>query len=74
MIFASGAKYEGEFVNNQFEGYGTYTWPDGASYEGGWTKNQMHGEGKYIDKNKNEWKGNFHNGCFNNGHTFITLR
>ena len=31
--FASGATYNGGFVNSQFDGEGKYTWADGATYQ-----------------------------------------
>mmetsp|Transcript_70155 Transcript_70155/g.196345 ORF Transcript_70155/g.196345 Transcript_70155/m.196345 type:complete len:139 (+) Transcript_70155:44-460(+) len=72
--FASGATYVGCFANSQFDGEGKYTWADGASYQGGWKQNKMHGKGLYIDTEFVRWKGDFHNGKFFNGKSYITLR
>uniref|UniRef100_A0A7S2V7Z2 MORN repeat-containing protein 5 n=1 Tax=Fibrocapsa japonica TaxID=94617 RepID=A0A7S2V7Z2_9STRA len=74
MCFASGAVYEGEFVKNQFYGQGSYTWSDGAVYTGGWRENKMHGEGTYKDSENVQWKGQFYNGKFNNGRSYVMLR
>ena len=41
---------QGEFAANQYEGHGTYTFPDGSSYEGAFQAGQMHGAGCYLDK------------------------
>ena len=35
----SGAKYEGEWLGQDRDGYGTQIWPDGAKYQGEWKKN-----------------------------------
>ena len=40
MEFASGAVYEGDFVNNKFHGKGKYTWPNGSMYEGNFVENK----------------------------------
>ena len=40
LEFPSGAKYEGDFVNNQFHGTGRYTWPNGSFYEGQFEENK----------------------------------
>ncbi|CAM9281202.1 unnamed protein product [Sphacelaria rigidula] len=40
MSFGSNATYRGSFVENKFNGFGTYTWPDGAVYEGYWRDNK----------------------------------
>jgi hypothetical protein len=34
-----GSSYEGEFVNNNFEGKGEYRWSDGRIYVGLWLNN-----------------------------------
>jgi hypothetical protein len=39
-IFKNGDKYEGSFLNNQFNGHGTYT-KDGKIYSGTWEKNEL---------------------------------
>jgi hypothetical protein len=45
LTFTDGANYEGNFVDNEISGYGTYNWPDGRIYVGNWLDNKMHGEG-----------------------------
>ncbi|KAL3799600.1 hypothetical protein ACHAWO_008916 [Cyclotella atomus] len=45
MAYDGGAKFEGEFVNDKYEGYGTYTWSDGDSYEGEWKNGERNGKG-----------------------------
>lgn len=34
MNYEDGSSYEGCWVNDKFEGYGTYTWANGMKYEG----------------------------------------
>lgn len=55
-------------------GEGSYAWADGAAYQGGWRENKMHGQGKYVDKEGVAWKGQFHNGKYFNGKSYIILR
>lgn len=31
------------FLNDHFEGFGVYQWPDGRKYEGEWKDNKMNG-------------------------------
>lgn len=64
-FFTSGSVYEGCFVNNLFEGYGTYSFPDGVkAYKGYWRNNKMHGSGEYVDSKNISFQGNFINGTF----------
>ena len=41
QTFATGATYEGDFVDNQYMGAGRYTWVDKCSYVGGWKVRMM---------------------------------
>ena len=36
MTFPSGNKYEGNFINDKFEGRGVLTFADGDKFEGEW--------------------------------------
>jgi hypothetical protein len=48
MTYASGAYYEGGFVNDKFHGEkGVYHWSDGDEYEGGWKDGERHGVGVF---------------------------
>jgi hypothetical protein len=40
--------YEGTFLNDNFDGEGTYVWPDGVKYTGGWAANKKHGRGYFL--------------------------
>ena len=36
MVYEDGRVYEGQYYNDQKNGFGTYSWPNGKVYEGGW--------------------------------------
>lgn len=40
--------YTGEFVNDLYQGQGTYRWPDGQRYVGEFFANDKHGPGTFI--------------------------
>lgn len=40
--------YSGSFVNDHFQGQGTYRWPEGNRYEGGFFAGEKHGPGTYY--------------------------
>ena len=40
--------YTGEFVDDLYQGYGTYRWPDGERYEGEFYANEKHGNGTFF--------------------------
>jgi hypothetical protein len=44
-------KYEGNFVDNKFEGHGKYNFESGIYYIGQWLNDMQHGKGKIYDKN-----------------------
>ena len=41
------SSYEGDFRNNDIEGFGTYIWGDGRKYVGLWKDNKMDGKGEF---------------------------
>mmetsp|Transcript_2586 Transcript_2586/g.3513 ORF Transcript_2586/g.3513 Transcript_2586/m.3513 type:complete len:159 (+) Transcript_2586:50-526(+) len=73
-FFSSGAVYRGNFNQNLFDGEGTYTFPDGSSYTGNWSQNKMHGVGTYKNSDDVLFEGDFFNGMFNSGRSYISLR
>ncbi len=46
--YASGNRYEGEWIDGKISGYGILMYPDGDKYEGEWKDGKMHGTGKQI--------------------------
>ena len=46
-------RYEGDFINDKFEGNGKYIYEDGDYYIGEWKNDLKHGKGKYYYKNGN---------------------
>ena len=48
ILYFSGDYYEGQVVDNNKEGTGTYTWENGAIYIGNWKNDMMNGEGIYY--------------------------
>ena len=54
-----GQRYEGNFSNNYFHGYGKYTWPDGQSYEGNYVYGYMSGHGKLTNGDGSVYTGEF---------------
>jgi hypothetical protein len=43
-----GAKYEGEFKKDDYNGQGTLTEADGRVYTGSWKNDQRHGHGVEV--------------------------
>ena len=46
-------KYEGNFMNDFYDGFGNYYFEEGNIYIGNITKNKRNGEGILYDKNNN---------------------
>ncbi|RYH19681.1 hypothetical protein EON65_25695 [archaeon] len=72
--FSSGARYQGSFLYGSFHGQGEYTFPDGAIYVGSWNSGKMHGQGTYITKDKQEFGGQFVNGFYDTGKSYVSIR
>lgn len=63
--YANGAKYEGEFAFDQFNGDGSFVGPSGDRYDGQFRNGQFSGEGIYTFANGNVvQEGVFENGAF----------
>lgn len=69
---ADGLRYEGHFVDGEFDGKGTAWLPDGSRYEGDWEKGQRHGEGTWRDADDTRYTGQFRNDQFD-GQGTLTL-
>lgn len=57
-----GDEYEGEMIQNQYEGYGKITLNDGSTYEGYWGSDRRNKFGKYIENNGDEYVGEYYYG------------
>jgi hypothetical protein len=56
--------YEGDFLNNEYDGAGTY-YRNGAKYIGGFKNGVFHGQGKFYDeKGTLKYEGQFKNGKY----------
>ena len=55
-------KYEGDFINNKYEGKGKYIFKDGEYYIGEWKSGLKNGKGIIYFKNGNiRYEGDFIN-------------
>ncbi len=53
-------KYDGEFINDKFEGKGKFIYEDGKYYIGQWSDDLLNGKGTlYYTNGKIENEGNF---------------
>lgn len=43
--------YEGDWVDDKYDGEGKYFWPDGNMYQGEWVNGERNGQGKMIFAN-----------------------
>jgi hypothetical protein len=57
-------KYEGEYENGKYSGYGTCYFNNGDSYIGEWKNGMCNGIGTYINKNGSRKTGHFKDGKF----------
>ena len=48
FTWTDGRKYEGDYLNDNKEGFGTFWWPDGKIYKGNWKGGKQDGEGIYT--------------------------
>ena len=49
--YKENIKYEGDFIEDKYEGNGKYTFKSGEYYIGEWKNNLRHGKGKFYHKN-----------------------
>jgi len=59
--FEDGSTYLGNHKNNEFDGFGIFSWKNGQVYEGRWKAGLMEGDGKLIYDNGNSFDGEFKN-------------
>ncbi|MBK9271399.1 MAG: caspase family protein [Saprospiraceae bacterium] len=58
-LFASKARYTGEFQSGKMHGKGVFYYSNGSKYLGNWYHGKRHGEGKMVFKNGNQYTGGF---------------
>jgi len=51
--------YEGDWNEDQFNGYGFFTWEDGVKYEGEFKDGKLHGFGKMVWLNQDVFEGHW---------------
>lgn len=56
-LYASGAKYVGQFLNGEIHGVGSCYYTDGSIYRGEWVNRYPEGEGIKTLKDGRSWKG-----------------
>ena len=57
-----GHYYEGQFDNNEINGFGTFKWKNGDSYTGQMKNGKMHGNGRYRYNNGHVFEGTYVDG------------
>ena len=58
--FADGSKYDGHFENEQYQGFGIFTFPNLSSvvrYEGEWEEDKKHGFGSTFNRDGSSYVG-----------------
>ena len=62
VSFPNGDRYEGEFEDGLFNGYGVYAFGNGDRYEGYFEQDVMHGTGAMVYANGNRYTGEWRMG------------
>ena len=57
--WADGAKYAGEWKEDQVNGQGAFTWPDGRKYVGEWKDDRREGQGTFTSPNGHKYVGEY---------------
>ncbi|MEM8907230.1 MAG: caspase family protein [Bacteroidota bacterium] len=64
FVYASGAKYKGEFRHGKIHGDGVLYFSNGNKYVGKWVNQYRHGKGKMVFYNGDVYKGHFRKSKF----------
>jgi hypothetical protein len=81
LITAAGVKYEGEFRNNVYNGYGILSWPPfeengvkyvGRRFEGDFKDGQRHGKGIFMVGNGDYYSGMFEKNLYHGAGTLVS--
>ena len=62
--FPSGSYYEGDILNETFEGIGSFYFNNGDVYNGKFKNDMFNGHGEYVYKSGLKYVGNFENDDF----------
>jgi hypothetical protein len=58
----NGERYEGQFKEGVYSGFGKYYFKDGTRFGGNWVNDKRHGSGTQFDANDNvDYKGHWIN-------------
>jgi|TARA_B100000749_G_scaffold8990_1_gene7407 hypothetical protein len=60
--FSSGNRYEGQMVDNLYQGHGVFTWANGALYVGEWHHGKQDGRGTLIFADGGRYLGDWAQG------------
>ncbi|XP_019876484.1 MORN repeat-containing protein 4 homolog [Aethina tumida] len=62
LLLPNGARYDGNFENNLFNGLGVLSFPDGAKYEGEFSNGWFHGHGTFWRADGMRYEGEYRGG------------
>lgn len=71
MVYASGNRYDGEYVQGQRSGCGKFTFINGRSYTGQFEADQFSGQGTWVLENGDRYIGQFKDNLCNGQGTFV---
>lgn len=69
--FPNGVTYEGGWLNDKFDGEGTYKLSNGTLYKGQWKNGLLEGEGEAKFPDGSSYKGSWHNNKFEGEGVFV---
>lgn len=71
---ASGASYEGQWIEGRIAGSGVFQYDSGASYSGSLLENRYHGFGKYVWPNGTYYEGHWENNVMHGLGTYVDVQ
>ena len=64
LVYADGSKYEGNFLNGELTGFGTWHFANGEKYIGMFHQNYCHGRGIHYKNDGSKMIGNWERGVY----------